>query len=99
MEATVVVIYANQWEIEGRRGCSIHYISDTVDRDNARGKPVAKIAGEPHLWNRLREVPGYYDVSFSFGVRDGRPMLRLEDLEFSGDAPLPQLDSPADYGG
>ncbi len=81
MKDTVTVLYANRWEFEGRRGISLSYIASPVDRDNAKGTPVAKITGDDVLWGKLGSVPGKYELLFNTVVRDGRPGLGLEDLQ------------------
>ncbi len=81
MKDTVNVLYASRWEFEGRRGISVSYLASRVDRDNAKGTPVAKITGDDHLWGKLGTVPGKYEMIFNTVVRDGRPGLGLEDLQ------------------
>jgi hypothetical protein len=81
LKDTVTVLYVNRWEFEGRRGCSVSYIASPVDRDNAKGTPVVKITGADHLWGKIGNVPGKYEMTFNQVSRDGRPGLGLEDLQ------------------
>jgi hypothetical protein len=78
----VVVVYANEWDFEGRRGSTIHYMTHPVKKETARGSEVVKATGEAGLFGLLEEVPGIYEMEFVPGGRAGKPSLQLAGLQF-----------------
>jgi hypothetical protein len=82
VEFLVVVVYANEWDFEGRRGSTIHYMTEPVNEPTAKGSQVVKATADARLFSQLEEVPGVYEMQFVSGGRAGKPTLKLEGLDF-----------------
>jgi hypothetical protein len=78
----VVVLYANEWDFEGRRGSTIHYMTATVNEESAIGSQPVKATADHRLFGMLEQVPGIYEMQFVSGGRAGKPSLKLDGLQF-----------------
>jgi hypothetical protein len=78
----VVVTYANEWDFEGRRGSTIHYMTATVKEESAIGSQVVKATADHRLFGMLEQVPGIYEMTFVSGGRAGKPSLKLNGIDF-----------------
>jgi hypothetical protein len=78
----VVVVYANEWDFEGRRGSTIHYMTHPVNNETSKGAEVVKATADARLFSLLQEVPGIYEMQFVPGGRAGKPSLTLEGMQF-----------------
>jgi hypothetical protein len=92
----VVVLYANEWDFEGRRGSTIHYMTEPVNEPTAKGSQVVKATADARMFSLLEEVPGIYEMEFVSGGRAGKPSLKLDGMSFAGSVKIAgeQLEVP-----
>lgn len=89
-----MLLYANRYSMKDedgvlREGITASYIMD--EQLNPQSNPdtgekgfrPAKGAIPLECWNKVKEVPAYYNGSFRMKIgSDGKPVLTLQDLEF-----------------
>ncbi len=79
-----VVTYCTEWDFEGRRGCTVHYLTRSVDEENAKGSQTVKATADHRLFLQLDHVPGVYEMTFSSGGRASKPTMNLQGMECLG---------------
>lgn len=91
----ILVTYAGLWKMDnGNSGMTLNYFmygengEQMVSRVDATGGAVgqqrAKCSLDPSMREKIIFVPGIYDATMGMKIgSDGKPVLTVEDLEFS----------------
>ena len=89
-----ILLYANRYSMKDengllREGITSSYIMDerlSPQENTATGEKgfhPAKGAIPLECWDKIKQVPGYYNGSFKIKIgSDGKPVLTIQDLEF-----------------
>ena len=88
-----IVTYAFPWRMEDemngtvREGLTVHYLmTDTLapltNEDGSMGYRQAQESVHIQNLNNIVKVPGIYELKFGYLVRRGKPILKLQELQF-----------------
>lgn len=88
-----IVTYAFPWRMEDeingtvREGLTVHYLmTDTLKPlENEDGSMGYRLAQESvHIQNlkNIVKVPGIYEMTYGYAIKRGKPILKLQELEF-----------------
>lgn len=95
----IVVLYASKYSMPGdngttNSGISVNYLygdnlAPTMSPDGSLGQRPAKGSLPVACWDAVKQVPGIYDGVFTMAIsKDGKPTLKLVDLQYIGEAHL-----------
>lgn len=105
MKQKVIILFANQYEMtdektgERKNGTSIMYIFNTDlecmdNSDGSKGMRSAKSSSDYMLMHKVRRAPAMYEAEFSMKIgSDGKPVLKIEDLEYVADVVVSVVDA------
>ena len=98
----VLLMFTNHVDMEGEDGRKIQGVSAEYYFFGENGEQLeskvsasgetggirrAKVFLSPEMQNKVSYIPGIYEGTFELGVGgDGKPMLKLVDIDFSGKA-------------
>lgn len=89
-----LVIFTKPWNMvdettgEKREGISIEYLMSenlipVVNEDGSKGVRHCKESLNTNKLPKIKEVPGYYNLSFGMKVGSkGKPVIKLDDIEY-----------------
>lgn len=99
--AKIVVMFVNQYDVDGSKGCSVNYYfvgeDGQVAYDTTPSGPIgqqsAKVALSYDMRSKFPGVPGIYEGKFNMVVgSDRKPVLKLCDVDFIGRASVGIMD-------
>lgn len=88
-----IVTYAFPWRMEDeingtvREGLTVHYLmtENLTPKENEDGSKGYRLAQESvHIQNlnNIVNVPGIYEMTYGYTIKRGKPMLKLQELEY-----------------
>ena len=88
-----IVTYAFPWRMEDeingtvREGLTVHYLmtDKLTPLENEDGSMGYRLAQESvHIQNlkNIVKVPGIYEMTYGYTIKRGKPILKLQELEF-----------------
>lgn len=95
----IVLLYASRYAMPGdngtvNNGVSVSYLygdslAPVLAPDGSLGQRPAKGSLPVGCWENIKQVPGIYDGAFSMTVsKDGKPTLKLIDVNYCGEVDL-----------
>lgn len=107
----VLLMYSGSVDIpsrdgqQGVSGLSVEYyffgdngemVLSKVSADGVSGTRRGKVFMEPQMINKVSYVPGIYDGTFEMTIgTDGKPVLKLVDIDFVAKASITALEDKA----
>lgn len=103
----IVLLYASRYAMPGdngtvNNGVSVAYLygdnlAPTMSADGSLGQRPAKGSIPVGCWENIKQVPGIYEGYFTMSVsKDGKPTLKLIDMEYCGEVDLVQVPAKPD---
>lgn len=88
-----IILFAKPWRFvdensgQVREGVTVEYLmSDSLspveNEDGSVGHRVLKESMSINKLQKIVKVPGIYDMKYGFEVQRGKPVMRLQDVEF-----------------
>lgn len=89
-----IVFFANTWSMTDehtgiiREGLTIEYVmTDKLspvnnNEDGSLGYRTIKESINIANANQIKKVPGIYEMTYGFTVRQGRPVMKLQEIKF-----------------
>ena len=88
-----IVTFAYPWRMEDemngpvREGLTVHYLmtdnlAPLTNEDGSMGYRLAQESVHIQNLKNIVKVPGIYELKFGYLVRRGKPILKLQELEF-----------------
>lgn len=88
-----IVLYAKPWRViddvsgQVREGVTIEYVMNedlkpVNNEDGSVGYKIVKESINISKFHELVKVPGIYDMTYRFMIQKGKPVMRLQDIEF-----------------
>ena len=88
-----IVLHANPWSLEDERtgqrreGVSLEYVmtdnlKPLVNEDGSLGYRHVKESIAISKLSKVEKVPGIYEFTYGFSVSKGKPVMKLQDIEF-----------------
>lgn len=98
----IVLLYASRYAMPGdngtvNNGVSVAYLygdnlAPTMSADGSLGQRPAKGSIPVGCWENIKQVPGIYEGYFTMSVsKDGKPTLKLIDMQYCGEVDLVQV--------
>jgi hypothetical protein len=85
-------------ERDAVRGLSVEYyfygnsgemVQSKISADGVSGTRRGKVFMSPEMQNKVSFIPGIYDGTFEMAIgSDGKPVLKLVDIDFVGKAQI-----------
>lgn len=100
LKVRVLILYAKPYRIndeqtgEIKEGVSCNYymgdkLETVLNKDGSRGMRPAKCSLDIDKFSKIITAPAFYDAQFEMTVgADGKPVLKITDLEFTSTARL-----------
>lgn len=88
-----IVLFAKPWRFvdentgQVREGVSVEYLmtdslSHVENEDGSVGYRVLKESVSINKLQKIVKVPGIYDLTYGFDIQKGKPVMKLQDVEF-----------------
>ena len=100
-KSRILLTFANAFDMTDEKtgkqnvGCSIRYyffgengemFKTMSGYDGPIGYQCAKCSLDPVMRGKIKKAPAFYDAEFSMSIgSDGKPVMKVVDLEFVGD--------------
>lgn len=87
MNMRIVLLSATEWDMEGKKGISIHYLADDSTRLDF---PPLKASVDVSLIKSIEKRPAIYDVEMTVKVQAGKGVLTpvafnfIKDIDIRG---------------
>ena len=103
----IILLYASQYQIadessgEIKQGvtCNFYFNTDLHAEDNrngSKGTRPAKGSLDFMLMRKIKSAPALYDAEFEMNIgSDGKPVLRIIDLDYISDVFIASCSDPA----
>lgn len=91
MEMNILVMFANQYDVDGTRGCTVNYymldangkMPFEMNPTGPIGQQNAKVSMAYEMRDKIVTVPGVYRGKFELVTgSDRKPTLKLVDLDY-----------------
>lgn len=98
-KSKIVLLYASKYAMPGDNGTTNSGVSTaylygdnlapTMSPDGSLGQRPAKASLPIGCWENVKQVPGIYDGTFTMAIsKDGKPTLKLVDLQYCSEVHL-----------
>jgi len=88
-----IVLYAKPWSFvdensgQVREGVTVEYLmtdslSSVENEDGSMGYRVLKESMSINKLQKIVKVPGIYGITYGFDIQKGKPVMKLQDVEF-----------------
>ena len=97
-----IITYANSWSMvdentgKERKGISIEYLMtedlDPVENDDgSKGYKHCKESIPISCMDRIKQVPGVYDLCYELGIIKGKPFMKLNSISYVGQVEIDRI--------